>query len=270
MHARQKTRNPKAICLVLQLVEMGRAGEFFQEQGFYLAKGLFREPLLTELVYEFDRIVAQLVSSAQNVNARWSRAEPGTTVIHTHNVQQYSAQWLRALLHEPFLAVAREILGEDIVLHHTKLFLKSSEEGADFPMHQDWSYFPTQRDSMIAAILFLTEANDEMGCLRLYPGSHKLGRIPNSSGQVDSEEMADFPMDGATPIEVEPGDVLYFSYLLVHGSKTNRSKKPRKTVLVQMHAGDDIVEPDCPHPYEGLVLSGRNHNANREFANRTK
>ncbi|GIV02778.1 MAG: protein involved in biosynthesis of mitomycin antibiotics/polyketide fumonisin [Fimbriimonadales bacterium] len=248
----------------------GQAGEAFREQGFYLARGLYQDPFLTQLRFEFDRIVAQLISSAQEINARWSRATPGTTVLHTHNVQQYSALWLRALLHEPFLEVARQILGDNIVLHHTKLFLKSAEEGADFPMHQDWSYFPTRDDSMIAAVLFLTEATDEMGCLRVYPGSHKLGRIPDSSGQVESEEMAEFTMEGAQVIEAEPGDVLFFSYLLVHGSPQNRSKKPRKTVLIQMHAGEDVVDPSSPHPYEGLVLSGWNPNASRDFANRRK
>lgn len=245
--------------------------ETFGAQGFYLAKRVYDGDLLAGMTTDFDRIVAQLITSGEDVNARWNRAEPGTTVVHTHNVQQYSGVWLRALLHEPFLDVAREILGPDIVLHHTKLFLKFAEEGASFPMHQDWSYFPTEQDTMIAAVIHLTEATDEMGCIRVYRGSHKRGRIANSSGNTDSDEMREFPMDGATVVEAEAGDVLFFHYCLVHGSPPNRSSKARKTVLVQMHAGHDRLEGDGnAHPYEGLVLCGWNAFATRSWANRSK
>lgn len=245
--------------------------ESFNSEGFYLAKKVYNGDFLAAMTTDFDRIVAQLITSGEDVNARWNRAEPGTTVMHTHNVQQYSGIWLRALLHEPFLEIARSILGPDIVLHHTKLFLKFAEEGASFPMHQDWSYFPTERDTMIAGVIHLTEATDEMGCFRIYPGSHKRGRLPNSSGQTDSAEMAMYPMEGAMVIEAEPGDVLFFHYLLVHGSPPNRSSKARKTVLVQMHAGNDRLEDGASnHPYEGLVLSGWNSYATRCWANRNK
>jgi hypothetical protein len=83
----------------------------FETQGYYLAKHVYDGDLLTAMTADFDRIVAQLITSGEDINARWNRAEPGTTVVHTHNVQQYSAVWLRALLHEPFLDIARAILG---------------------------------------------------------------------------------------------------------------------------------------------------------------
>lgn len=243
----------------------------FDTQGFYLAKQVYGGELLAAMAADFDRIVAQLITSGEDINARWNRAEPGKTVVHTHNVQQYSAVWLRALLHEPFLEIARAILGLDIVLHHTKLFLKFAEEGASFPMHQDWRYCPTEKDTMIAAVIHLTQATDEMGCFRVYPASHKRGRLPNSSGAVDSDEMREFPMEGATVVEAEPGDVLFFHYCLVHGSPPNHSRYARKTVLVQLHAGHDRPEDGASnHPYEGLVLSGWNSYATRSRAGRVK
>ena len=50
-------------------------------------------------------------------------------------------------------------------------------------MHQDWQYFPSVKDSMIAAIIYVSEATDEMGCVRVYPGSHKqLGRTDGMMG----------------------------------------------------------------------------------------
>lgn len=224
---------------------------------------------------DFDRIVAQLVDSGQEINARWNGPEverlggSGSVVLHTHNVQQYSANWLAAIQNPKLLDVAEQLIGPDIVLHHTKLFQKPAEKGAPFPMHQDCPYFPSTQDTMIAAIIHVSEADDEMGCLRVYPGSHKLGRLGASSGHSD-EFMARFPIEGATVCPAKPGDVLFFHYFTVHGSMPNRSDRVRKTVLVQMHAGDDLPEDLHAHPYEALCLRGWNSRATREAANRTK
>lgn len=73
-------------------------------------------------------------------------------------------------------------------------------------MHQDWWYFPTRNDSMIAATIFLSDADDSTGGFRVYPGSHKLGRPENSSGLSLSESLSGYPFSGATPLDVRRGD----------------------------------------------------------------
>jgi ectoine hydroxylase-related dioxygenase (phytanoyl-CoA dioxygenase family) len=241
----------------------------FQQQGYYLAQQIFSPTEVAELTADFDRIVAQLRQSGESINARWENEaaldQLGATdsvVFHTNNVHQYSAAWLRALQQEKFLEVSRAILGPDIVLHHNKLFQKPAGVGAPFPMHQDWSYFPTRDDSMIAAIIHLTDATDEMGCLRVYPGSNHLGRLADSHGQ-NGTQLGDYPLEGGTPVEAQAGDVVFFHYFTLHGSLPNRSDRTRKTVLIQMHAGTDEVEPGTDHPNERLVLSGWNHASSR-------
>lgn len=250
---------------------MTSLGSFFQEHGYAVARGVFLDEQLAELQRDFDRIVHQLIASGENIEARWTgpemEAHQQTSVLHTHNVQQYSAVWLQALLSDRFLDAAEAILGPDIVLHHTKLFQKPAEKGAPFPMHQDWSYFPTLKDTMMAAVIHVSAATEEMGCLRVYPGSHKLGRIKDSHGQSEHEMLQRYPIQDATPLEAEPGDVVFFHYLTIHGSMPNRSDHVRKTVLVQMHAGDDDVEPGNMHPNGRLALRGWNHHATRSLAN---
>ncbi|MES1228194.1 MAG: phytanoyl-CoA dioxygenase family protein [Armatimonadota bacterium] len=245
----------------------------FVENGYYLAKGVFSPSEAAELEQDFDRIVRQITDSGEETNARWSGPEvdklgaTGTVVTHTHNVQKFSAVWMKALLHPAFLDAAEAILGPDIVLHHTKLFQKPAENGAPFPMHQDWDYFPTVKDSMIAGIIHVSRATDEMGCLRVYPGSHKLGRLDQSNGSADGEILRKYPIENATPMPAEPGDVLFFHYFTIHGSMPNRSTETRKTVLVQMHAGQDSVEEGITHPNARLTLRGFNHHITRNIAN---
>ena len=244
----------------------------FEEQGFYLAKGVFGPAQVAALERDFDRIVGQLTESGEQVDATWDGAATARlaaqndVIIHTHNVQKYSRTWLNALLSDGFLDIAGEIIGEDIILHHSKLFQKPRSVGSPFPMHQDWPYFPTVRDSMVAAIIHVSAATDDMGCLRVYPGSHRLGRIAGANGRQANEVLERYPIENATVIEADAGDVVLFHYLTLHGSMPNRSTRTRKTVLCQMYNGRDRVEDGNAHPNEGMVLRGWNHQMSRDAA----
>jgi phytanoyl-CoA hydroxylase len=245
---------------------------FFEENGYYIAKGVYSPVEVADLERDFDRIVHRITESSDDTNARWGGPEmekmgaKQMVVTHTHQVQNFSATWAKAFHHEKFLGVAEAILGPDIVLHHSKLFQKPAENGAPFPMHQDWDYFPTLKDSMIAGIIHVSRATDEMGCLRIYPGTHKLGRLDQSNGTHEGLIFTDYPIENSTPVELEPGDVVFFHYFLIHGSMPNRSNETRKTVLVQMHSGDDKLEDWVKHPYAKTVLRGFNHHQTRHDA----
>jgi hypothetical protein len=246
----------------------------FARDGFFHAKGVFDSTLIEGLEEDFDRVLTQLRSSGENIDATWGGAEterlkqPGDTVWHTHNVHQYSGRWMSALMHEPFLDLCEGLLGPNVVLHHTKLFCKPPGAGSPFPIHQDWSYFPTLHDSMIAAVVHVSDATEEMGCLRIHPGSHRLGRAAGTSGQESSAQLEEWPLERALPLEAAAGDVVFFHYFTLHGSGPNRSSRKRKTVLAQLHSGDDRVEEDGPHPDERLVLRGWNRHATRDSAGR--
>jgi len=249
---------------------MPKASAFFAKHGYYHARSVFSMTEIAALETEFDRIVEQLQASGEPIDGTWPDAamekihRKSDVILHTHNVQQYSAAWFRAIQNCTLLDRAEEFLGENLILHHTKLFLKPPGIGSPFPIHQDAPYFPTAKHSMIAAIIHVSDATDAMGCFRLYPGSHKLGPIPQASGRTESEALSDYPLDGAKILEAQAGDVVFFHYFTLHGSMPNRSQRPRKTVLVQLYAGDDWIESGTDHPNEQLVLRGWNYHATRE------
>ncbi len=246
--------------------------EFFNENGYYRAKGVFQPDEIAALEHNFDGIVRQLTDSGEVVDATWDGGETdkiaraGDVILHTHNVQKYSRTWLNAFLNPRFLDVAEAILGPDIILHHSKLFQKPSENGSPFPMHQDWPYFPTLKDTMIAGIIHVSDATDEMGCLRVYPGSHKLGRVEGADGRRQNDVIDQYPIEKATPVECKAGDVVFFHYFTLHGSMPNRADTTRKTVLCQLYDGHDAVEPGNQHPDERMVLRGWNHMISRHAA----
>lgn len=243
---------------------------FWAEHGFYHAKGILGRDRVATLEHDFDRVVEQLVRSGEGINARWggdgtTALDGGNTeVIHTHQVQKFSAAWSRALYDDAMLDVCEALIGPDIVMHHTKLFLKPAGRGSAFPPHQDYGYFPTVANSMMAMNVILTPQDDENGCLRIWPGTHKLGPLPESMGW-NNEFFSRFPMEDSIPMVCEPGDLVFFSYLTVHGSLPNRSTRPRKHVLVQLLSGQDTIKAQG-HPCSNLVLRGWNHHMTRSGA----
>ena len=132
---------------------------------------------------DFDRVVDQLLKSDENVNARWGgrlmdALDGGESVIiHTHNIQSFSGVWMQAFMQEKFLDITEAILGPDIMLHHSKLFCKPPEKGAPFPDAPGLAVFSLPLETaMIAAIIYVSEATDEMGVCPRIPGfSQRIG-----------------------------------------------------------------------------------------------
>ena len=236
---------------------MDKAREFFKENGYYLAKSVFTPQEVATLEAEFDRIVEQLASHGED------KTENG--VFGTRNVHQYSGIWMATLLEPRFLDLVEQFIGPDIVLNHNTLFVKQKADGqTPFHMHQDWSYLPTQSDTMIAGMIHLGVATAENGALRVYPGSHRNGRMEGSR-ENNPDFHAKYSFEKATIIEAEPGDVTFFDYFIVHGSETSDSDTPRKVVIARMFSGKDRKE-DIHQYSENIVLRGWNHHTTASTA----
>ena len=245
---------------------------YWQEHGCYVSRGLFNAAEVAALREDFDRAVQQLLNSGEEVNARWGGEETvrvgghaNTHVLHTHNLHTYSARWMAALTDKRLLDVVETMIGPDIIFHHSKLFQKPAETGAPFPTHQDWGYFPTVKNSIMAGVIHVSEADDEMGCLRLFPGSHQHGRMHEAMGQARTSFHERWPLELSVPVPCQPGDVVFFHGCTVHGSLPNTSNRVRKTVLGQYYSGTDCPE-NWGHPNAQWVLRGWNHFAKRSTA----
>lgn len=107
------------------------------------------------------------------------------------------------------------------------------------PCLQDYPYFPYKNHSMCAVFLHMDDTTPENGGLCVYPGSHKLGPLPAQKTVANGLsyywcDPKQFPIDGATPITAKKGEVVIFSYLLLHGSYLNLSDRVRRMFLVQV------------------------------------
>ena len=213
---------------------------FYRENGYVLAKGVFSREEAAGFRDEAHGLARRLAEAGVGDlrNQGWGAGAKVTDLprelLHCHNVQYHSGRLSRLLCDPRLSDRAADIVGPNVLLHHTKMFIKPPEKGAPFPMHQDRPYFPFEKDSMIAAIVHFDDAPLEKGCVRVVPGSYKLGALEHLHDGGHHLPPEDYPVAEATPCPAEAGDVLFFSYLTIHGSGLNTSSEARTTLLVQM------------------------------------
>jgi len=247
----------------------------YHKQGFLLLQNLISPHLLAEVSEEYDELFRRQAAGGGRMEARWGGdwdgEEGGGSVLSIHNLQQHSAVFTRLLLDPGLAEVLGQIVGTSVVLHHTKAHLKPPKEGAPFPTHQDFHYFPYSKHSMLAVFIHLDDTAPENGGLGVFPGSHLKGpqRDAGTSKGIHHCDQTEWPMSEAMPVTAKAGDVLIFSYLLVHGSFPNLSDKTRRMFLIQVASGEDRPQNSAHRsPGAGLVLWGRNTSVKADLDNR--
>jgi phytanoyl-CoA hydroxylase len=236
---------------------------FYRDNGYLLVEGLLTKEEAGSLRRECHALAARL-SSRGDIEATWGSARAGmaeakeTRLMHCHNTQFYSAAFSRLIVDERLTDAAASIIGSpNVQLHHNKMFIKPPENGSPFPMHQDYPYFPHKQHSMIAAIFHFDDAPVEKGCVRVVPGSHRQGPVEHEESGGWHLPFDQYPLESSVPCPARAGDVLFFSYLTIHGSGVNVSNEARTTLLVQMRDPADKPLVDTHQSRgQGMMLRG--------------
>ncbi|KAI5646338.1 phytanoyl-CoA dioxygenase (PhyH) domain-containing protein [Phthorimaea operculella] len=256
--------------------------QFWKDNGFIKLKNIFTKEEMKTISEEYDRLFR--LKNNPGMEAAWegkemkeAAKEKDYSVHSVHNLQFHSAIFAHALHNTNLLEALEDIMGTpNICLHHTKAHSKPPGKGAPYLMHQDYHYFPYKKHSMVAAFLCVDPASPENGGLCVYPGSHKLGPLEDVGPKGDNidhvfhyQDPKKYPLEGATPIVCDAGDIVVFSYLLLHGSYMNLSDRPRRMFLIQlMSADDEPVEDTHKSPGQGWVLWGRNDHRKAHMSER--
>jgi ectoine hydroxylase-related dioxygenase (phytanoyl-CoA dioxygenase family) len=235
---------------------------FYADNGYLLVKGLFSPEEAARFRQEGHDLIDRL-SAYDDVEATWdsARGTAGATrtrLLHCHSVEFHSGVFARLIVEPRLTDIAAALLGgPNVQLHHTKLFIKPPENGSPFPMHQDYPFFEHEHHRVLAAIIHFDDAPEEKGCLRVVPGSHKLGPIPHDPEGGFHLPFEQYPLESSVALPAQAGDVLFFTYLTVHGSGVNVSNEARTTLLMQLRDPADRALYGAPREAgEGLMLRG--------------
>jgi phytanoyl-CoA hydroxylase len=116
-------------------------------------------------------------------------------ILHCRNVQFYSAASTRLISDKRLTGAVPGLIGSpNVQLHHTRMFIKPPEKGSPFPLHQDYPFFPHERQSMIAAIFHFDDAPVEKGCVCVVPGGLNISNEARTTLLAQMRDHTNLPV----------------------------------------------------------------------------
>lgn len=222
----------------------------WREQGYFVIRG-FADPQVG-FAMEREMIAAIRADPPSNHRGRPSYATAGDLIIMPEAKASETARAPEdeiSKVFNPHLAgTARDfalsarvadlvapLLGDDIDVFQSQFIFKNAGAWGQ-PWHQDSYYFPFDCQPQVGVWLAISEATLENGCLSVLPGSH---RGPIHAHHPDLRpganqgylEVLDQDFGAATPMVMEPGDLLVFHSYLLHRSVDNRSAGRRSAMV---------------------------------------
>ena len=164
----------------------------------------------------------------------------------------------------PIVDVAEDLLGPDVVFHHSKLNFKWSGGGEEVKWHQDIPFYPHTNYSVLAIGLYMSDVDDEMGPMGGIPGSHR-GQIYSHYNERDEwvgsmrdGDAAGLDVDRTGWMKGPAGTITVHHCRTVHASMPNNSPRMRPLLINAYSAADalPITAHPSPCPQVGRVVRG--------------
>jgi ectoine hydroxylase-related dioxygenase (phytanoyl-CoA dioxygenase family) len=179
------------------------------------------------------------------------------------------------------ISVARQLIGDDIILWGTTIFGKPARSGKETPWHQDGEYYPIRPLRVLTIWIALDDVTPENGPMRFIPGSHK-GRKLYSHSWVEGDDKTinlvcdpqHFDESTAESLILKAGQASFHDVYMIHGSQANHTDQRRAAFIIRLMPATSTydhalgAEIGKRHPAQGYgvrplyLVSGRDRAGN--------
>jgi len=164
----------------------------------------------------------------------------------------------------PIVDMMDQLIGPNIKAATSQLTFKMRGNTKSFDWHQDNGYGELDPYNTISTLTALEDVDEENGCLRIIPGSHKEGQIlvnhmsEKKKRQKDVSISLEVDESRATPVPMKAGETLMFHCWTLHQSRGNFSESRDRRILFLRYADADAVEVyNGRKPRLGKLLRGK-------------
>ena len=164
-----------------------------------------------------------------------------------YNVHLISPK-LDAIVHNSkILDTVESIIGKNILVCGTTLFIKNPKEEGFVSYHQDAKYIGLEPHNWVTAWVAITDSYEENGCMRMWPKSHLEIRDHNEKFNEGNlltrgQTVKNVPKEKTTPIILEAGQMSLHHPTVVHGSDLNESNDRRIGFVIQSYIGTNVKQ----------------------------
>lgn len=129
-------------------------------------------------------------------------------------------------------------LGKNVKQLNNQIYFREPGDGDQFAWHQDITFrqprsrYPDIENGYLQTIIVVDEITEDNGAVEFIPGSHKGGELNLVKG-TDQNNLRNFIRGNRRGVKytANPGDVMLWSVLTIHGSEPNESGRPRMTYM---------------------------------------
>lgn len=220
----------------------------YREDGVVMIKGAIDPNWLKLIETGVDKARANMSAQGRFMSRK------------TSGYQMDTFLWKRAdeirdaIYYGPFAHWAKQLMGsEQVRFFYDQMFVKEPGADAPTPWHQDLSFWPIRGEQITSFWIPLDRVTRESSGLMYVRGSHKWPQrfkavSPDYVAAIIDETMDDIPDINSNrdqydllDWEMEPGDILMFHPLTLHGSYGNHHRTRRRRALALRWTGDDVV-----------------------------
>ena len=169
------------------------------------------------------------------------------------NSGRYNAHLISPLLDEvthnsKILDAVQSLIGENILVCGTTLFIKNPNQKGFVSYHQDAKYIGLEPHNWVTAWVAITDSNEKNGCMRMWSGSHKDNlrdhdqRFNEDNLLTRGQTVENVPKEKTTPLVLEAGQMSLHHPTVVHGSELNNSNDRRIGFVIQSYIGTNVKQ----------------------------
>ena len=166
---------------------------------------------------------------------------------------RYNAHLISPLLDEvahnsKILDAVESLIGKNILVCGTTLFIKNPNEKGFVSYHQDAKYIGLEPYNWVTAWVAITDSNEKNGCMRMWSGSHKDNlkehdqKFNEGNLLTRGQTVKNVPKEKTTALVLKAGQMSLHHPTVVHGSDLNKSNDRRIGFVIQSYIGTNVKQ----------------------------
>jgi len=144
------------------------------------------------------------------------------------------------------LDAVESIIGKNILICGTTLFVKNPNQKGFVSFHQDAKYIGLEPHNWVTAWIAITDSNEKNGCMKMWPGSHKNNlqkhhqKFNEDNLLTRGQTVENVLISETKPVILKAGQMSLHHPTVVHGSGPNKSNDRRIGFAIQSYIGSNV------------------------------
>lgn len=170
--------------------------------------------------------------------------------------------WLEVCTHPRLLDAVESVLGANLILVYSSMFIKMPHDGTSVGWHQDIIYWPSVHGTDVVTVwLALDDADAENAAMRIIPGSHQgyreMETVPAKESETSKKVLVTPGQEAsAVMMEMKAGSVSVHDSYILHGSQANDSDRRRAGYTIRYCSTDTAWVDVDEHPIPVFLVRG--------------